>query len=279
MKIEIREMQERTATLFLSDTNPTLVNALRRVLIADVPKLAIEDVEFHLGTIGDESGTKEYKSTTPLFDEMIAHRLGLIPIPTDLELFNFRDECEECDGEGCPNCTVIYSLNKRGPCTVYSGDLIPVGEVELRVVDDLIPIIKLADDQAILIYAIAELGTANEHAKWQPTSGVGYKYYPNVVIDQDKCDQCDDCLEVCPMGILEKGDDGIQVSDMEACKLCKSCVETCKRDAISVEGLDDKLILRYETDGSLTTEAVLKKSLEILQDKFDGFMELVQNIE
>ena len=279
MKIEIMEMQERKAKLLLTETNPTLANALRRVMIADVPKLAIENVEFHLGTIGDESGTKEFKSATPLFDEMIAHRLGLVPIPTDLDVFNLREQCEACGGEGCPSCTVIYSLNKRGPCTVYSGDLHPVGEVELRVVDDLIPLVKLADDQAILIYAIAELGTAQRHAKWQATSGVGYKYYPNIMIDQDLCDKCDDCIEICPMNILERKKNELIVTDVEACKLCKSCTEVCKKDAIKIEALENKLILRYETDGSLTSEAVLKKSLEILQEKFGGFVEMVQGIE
>lgn len=272
-------MQERKARLLLTEANPTIANALRRVMIADVPKLAIEDVEFHLGTIGDEMENKEYKSTTPLFDEIIAHRLGMIPIPTDLELFNYRDECEECGGEGCPNCTVIYSLNKKGPCTVYSGDLMPVGEVNLRVVDDLIPIVKLADDQAILLYAIAELGTAKEHAKWQPTSGVGYKYYPSITIDNDKCDVCGECTDMCPVDILDVSDDGIEVTDIETCKLCRSCEEICARDAIKVEALEDKFILNYETDGSLSTEAVLKKSLEIIHDKFEGFIDLVKDIE
>src|SRR5207247_1655611 len=76
-------------------------NALRRVLVADVPKMAIEDVEFHLGPIRAEDG-KEYESVSPLFDEMIAHRLGLIPIPTDLGLYNRREGCPNCHGEGCP---------------------------------------------------------------------------------------------------------------------------------------------------------------------------------
>ncbi len=280
MNIEIREMQERKAKLILSDANPTLANALRRVLIADIPSLAIETVEFHLGTIGDEAEEKEYQSSTPLFDEIIAHRLGMIPIPTDLDLFNFREECEECGGEGCPNCTVIYSLNKKGPCTVYSGDLIPVGETDLGVVDDLIPIVKLSDDQAILIYAIAELGTAKEHAKWQSTSGVGYKYYPEISIDSDKCDNCKDCIDICPVDILEESEDGeIIVSDIEKCKICKSCVETCAVGAIDVKGREDKLILRYETDGTLDAETILQKGLEILQEKFNSVIEMVEDIE
>ncbi|MFW6304220.1 MAG: DNA-directed RNA polymerase subunit D [Candidatus Saliniplasma sp.] len=278
MKLEDKQLGARKAKLVVSNVNPPLINSLRRALIADVPKLAIEDVEFHLGSIGSEDEDKEYESNTPLFDEIIAHRLGMIPIPTDLELFNFRDECEKCEGEGCPNCTIIYSLSKKGPCTVYSGDLNPVGETELRVVDDLIPIVKLEDDQAILLYATAELGTAKEHAKWQPTSGVGYKYYPKIEFDEDKCDQCGECVEACPVDILEINDDKINVTDIEECTLCKSCVDVCDTGGIDVQGREDKFILRYETDGSLTAEDTLKKSLEVLDEKFDDFINMIDEL-
>lgn len=278
MNIEIKNLEERKAELILYDANPPLANALRRVLIADVPKLAIEDVELHLGSIGDELTDKEYESTTPLFDEIIAHRMGMIPIPTDLDLFDYRDECEECGGEGCPNCTVIYSLNKKGPCTVYSGDLTPVGETELRVVDDLIPLVKLSKDQAILMYATAELGTAKQHAKWQPTSGVGYKYYPQIDIDQEKCDLCLDCIEACPINILTEESGMIKVVDLEKCTLCNSCVDACNPGAIKVEGREDKFILKFETDGSLTAKDTLKKALDILKEKFDHVNEMLETI-
>ncbi|MFO7791949.1 MAG: DNA-directed RNA polymerase subunit D [Candidatus Saliniplasma sp.] len=278
MKIEGKQIEDRKAEIVIGDANPPLVNSLRRTLIADVPKLAIEDVEFHLGSIGSEDEEKEYESNTPLFDEIIAHRLGMIPIPTDLDLFNFRDECPECDGEGCPNCTIIYSLSKKGPCTVYSGDLNPVGETDLRVVDDLIPLVKLEDDQAILLYATAELGTAKEHAKWQPTSGVGYKYYPDINFDEEKCDSCGDCVEACPLDILGMDDGDIEVKDIEACTLCKSCVDICDIGAINVEGLEDKLILRYETDGALTAEEVLNRSLHILDEKFDDLIGMIDEL-
>lgn len=280
MKIDTRELSERKARLIISDSNPTLANALRRVLIADVPKMAIEDVEFHLGTIaGREGDENEYESTTPLFDEIIAHRLGLVPIPTDLSLYNYRDDCDSCKGEGCPNCTVIYSLNKKGPCTVYSGDLVPVGDNDLKVADEFIPIVKLTENQALLIYAIAVLGTANEHAKWQPTSGVGYKYYPDIIIDTEKCDGCGECVSQCPVNILEEKKGKLSVKDVERCKLCNICVELCPRKAIDVKGSENKFILQYETDGSLSAEEVLKQSLKILVDKFQVMIEMVEDIE
>ncbi len=278
MEVEIRELKEREAEILLSDTNPPMANALRRVLIVDVPSLAIEDVEFHLGTIGDEEKDKEYESSAPIFDEIIAHRLGMLPIPTDLELFNFRDECDECEGEGCPNCTIIYSLNKKGPCTVYSGDLIPVGENELRPVDDLIPIVKLDDSQALLLYATAELGTAKEHAKWQPTSGLAYKYYPEIEIDEEMCEGCEKCIEACPVDILKIEDGKLTVTDVEECKLCSACEEACGPEAIKVSGREDKFILTFETDGSLSSREILKKGLEVLQEKFERFIELSEDI-
>src|SRR6266566_9738993 len=93
--------------LLIEETEPSYANALRRVLVSDVPKMAIEDVEFHLGPIRAEDG-KEYESVAPLFDEIISHRLGLVPIPTDLQMFVPRATCPTCHGEGCPLCTIIY---------------------------------------------------------------------------------------------------------------------------------------------------------------------------
>src|SRR5436309_3031827 len=95
MKVKVLAKADESMRLLLEDTEPAYANALRRVLVSDVPKMAIEDVEFHLGPIRADDG-KEYESVGPLFDEMIAHRLGLVPIPTDLALYNRREDCQTC---------------------------------------------------------------------------------------------------------------------------------------------------------------------------------------
>src|SRR5437879_9472150 len=156
--------------LLIEETEPSYANALRRVLVSDVPKMAIEDVEFHLGPIRAEDG-KEYESVSPLFDEMIAHRLGLVPIPTDLGLYNRREDCPTCHGEGCPNCTIIYSVNKRGPGLVTSGDLEPIGDAKLRPADQKIPIVKRGDGQARLEYASAVRATGQPTPTCRRTTG------------------------------------------------------------------------------------------------------------
>ncbi|MCL2785754.1 MAG: DNA-directed RNA polymerase subunit D, partial [Methanomassiliicoccaceae archaeon] len=148
MNIEILEMSERKASFILRGSTPAMANALRRTILTDIPKMAIDKVEFHLGPIMVDG--KEYESITPLFDEIIAHRLGMVPVPTDLKLFVPQSECT-CGGEGCPTCTIMYSLNRIGPCTVLSGDLMPLGDPNLKVKDEFIPLVELADGQAVLI--------------------------------------------------------------------------------------------------------------------------------
>ena len=267
IKLDVQEFTDRYANFILTDTRPVLANALRRTLLSDIPKMAIEDVEFHLGPIRGEDG-KEYESITPLFDEMIAHRLGMIPIPTDLEVFGFRDQCKDCKGEGCPNCTIMYALNKKGPCTVYSGDLEPVGDPKLKVVDEKIPIVKLGDGQAVLIYATAVLGTGKDHAKWQNTHGVGFKFYPTIDVNHKKWDGDETCIEVCPADVfkIEKGK--IVVKDLEACIFCMLCEESCGEGCIKV-GMDkSKILFQFETDGSLTSKEALARALDLLEKRF-----------
>jgi len=277
MEIKIMELMESRIKFLLSNATPDMANALRRTLITDIPKMAIEEVDFHLGPISDDEGN-EYESVTPLFDEIIAHRLGLVPIPSDVSLFNYRDQCV-CGGEGCPSCTIMYSLNKKGPCEVFSGDLEPLGSQEFKVKDELIPIVKLGEGQAILVYASAELGTARRHAKWQVTSGVGYKYYPSVEIEYDLCDSGGSCIEACPKGVFERRDGRVIVADAEACDLCNACVEACESKALTVRGEDDRFIFEFETDSSMSAQEALLKALEILTQRFEDFREAISALE
>lgn len=277
MNIDVLEMTPTKAEFVVSGTSPTFANAMRRIIVADVPTMAINDVEFHLGPIMEEGG-KAYESISPLFDEVIAHRLSLVPIPTDLEQFNLKEKCA-CGGEGCPSCTIMYSLNKKGPCTVYSGDLEPLGNEQYRVKDDLIPIVKLADDQALLVYATAELGTGRQHAKWQATVGAGYRYFANIEIDSGKCDVGCSCVEICPKGVLAKDGRKVVVKHPEKCNLCNSCVEMCETEAITVTGDPTKILFRFETDGSVSAKDILLNGLKILEERFEHVREQISALK
>jgi len=262
MEIEIREMEETKCGFILKNTSPAIANALRRTMLNDIPKMAIDKVEFHLGPIMVDD--KEYESVTPLFDEIVAHRLGMVPVPTDHKLFTFQDKCV-CGGEGCPGCTIMYSLNKIGPCTLLSGDMMPLGDPSLAVKDQFIPIVELTDGQAVLIYATAVMGKASKHVKWQAAFGVGYKYYPIVTINEKKAGDPSvlACIHICPKGVFEVRDGKLWVKNEINCGMCRECV-VLSRGEISVKADDKNFVFKFETDGSLTAKQVLDKALEIL---------------
>lgn len=282
MKVRIDEVTERSARVLIEGVEPAFANAIRRCLIADLPKLAIDDVEFHLGPIRAEDG-KEAESIAPLFDEIVAHRLGLIPLPTDPELFVPRQTCPACGGEGCPNCTVIYSLNKRGPCTVYSGDLEPIGDSKFKPVDPNIPIVKLGEGQALLVYATAQLGYGREHAKWQATQAVGYKYRPVVKVDNRKMDPEKFPVEVCPVRILHHREGKVAVEPEEDCILCMGCVEAAKENgwdgAFDVYGDPARILFHFETDGSMSAKTAVLETLAILETKFSTLADQATALE
>ena len=275
-------MEERSAAFLVDEVEPAFANALRRSLIADLPKLAIEDVEFHLGPIRAEDG-RESESVAPLFDEIIAHRLGLIPLPTDAKLFVPRATCPACGGEGCPNCTVIYSLNKRGPAMVYSSDLEPIGDAKFKPVDANIPIVKLGEGQALLIYATAQLGFGREHAKWQVAHAIGYKYKPTVKVDNKKMDPDKFPVDVCPVNILHHKDGKVTVEPEEKCTLCMACVETAKEmnteGAFEVRGDPTRILFHFETDGSMSAKDALLEALANLETKFSTLADQASALE
>lgn len=273
MDIEIIEMTDRKAKFLIKDSSPAMANALRRTLLRDIPKMAIDKVEFHLGPSMVDG--REFESNTPLFDEIIAHRLGMVPVPTDFELFGPQENCV-CGGEGCPNCTIMYSLNKHGPATLMSGDLMPLGDQTLKVKDEFIPIVELNDGQAVLIYAIANMGTARQHIKWQAAFGVGYRYLPHVSV-KGKCDG--DCLkvaEMCPKHVFSAEGGKLKVVKEQDCVLCMTCVEETEPGVIEVTADDRNFIFSFETDGSMTSEQALNKAIEILSKEYDGLKGMIK---
>lgn len=282
MDIEIIEMADRKAEFVLKNSSPAMANALRRTLLSDIPKMAIDKVEFLTGKIEGDDG-KEYESITPLFEEIIAHRLGMLPVPTDLSLFVPQSECS-CGGEGCPNCTIMYSIKKTGPSTVYSSDLKPLGGPNsdaLEIVDPFIPIVELTADQGIYIYATAVMGTAKKHVKWQVANGVGYKYRPKIAVDAKKAKDEDviKAAEACPKKVFKIEGGKVSVDNSDLCSLCMACVDALgEGKGITVEGDPENFYFKFETDGSLTAQQTLDKAIEILSKEGSDFVDAIANL-
>jgi DNA-directed RNA polymerase subunit D len=141
MKIEIIDDTDKALKFILSDVNVSETNALRRTAINSIPTFAIDKTAF-------------YENTSAMFDEYISHRIGLIPIETPQSGYSDKDE-------------ILFTLEAEGPCTVYSGELKSTDK-EVKVANERIPIIKLAEGQRLRLDGKARMGTALWHAKFQP---------------------------------------------------------------------------------------------------------------
>lgn len=157
--IKILERDNNHIVIEFNDIPRQYVNALRRLSISQVPTFAIDDVVI-------------LENSSVMHDEAIAHRLGLIPLRTDLERFVMPDLCECKSTLGCSKCRVLLVLDAESQDktkVITSAELISEDEV-VKPVNNEIPIVSLAPAQKLKFEAYARLGTGKSHAKWQPTS-------------------------------------------------------------------------------------------------------------
>jgi DNA-directed RNA polymerase subunit D len=134
-------------------------NALRRVCLNGVTVFAIDTVDI-------------IENTSVLPDEGLAHRLGLIPLKTDLSRFNEPSKCDCQSESGCSNCKILLVLDSgeaEETRSVLSSELSSEDET-IKPVSDKIPIIQLAPGQQIKIECYARLGRGTEHAKWNASN-------------------------------------------------------------------------------------------------------------
>ena len=133
-------------------------NALRRVCLNGVPVFAIDTVDI-------------IENTSVLPDEGLAHRLGLIPLKTDLSKYNESDKI----------LLVLDSGESEETRAVLSGELSSEDE-SVKPVSEKIPIVQLAPGQKIKIECYARLGRGTEHAKWNSSN-------ISMLTDTDKDDE------------------------------------------------------------------------------------------
>ncbi|MHA1238542.1 MAG: DNA-directed RNA polymerase subunit D [Candidatus Odinarchaeia archaeon] len=261
MNIKVIEKDGNSIKFIVEGINPSLANSLRRIMIAETPSMAIDDVFIA-------------ENTSPLYDEIIAHRLGLIPLVTDLDTYVLPSECS-CGGVGCAQCQVALTLEKEAKEdieTVYSGDLVPQ-DPKIKPVSDRIPIVKLAKGQRIVLEAYAHLGVGKEHAKWQPVSCCAYSYKPVIEIDSEKCDLCEKCIDVCVKNVFEIKDKKLTVKNLLDCILCKECEKVCEYNAIKVLWDPTTIIFNIESVGGLPVEDIVLFAAEKLENKLKNFIE------
>jgi len=265
MKVQILSKADGEIKFLVEGISPAFANALRRVMMTEVPTMAVEWVDFE-------------KNDSALSDELIANRLGQVPLTFDKRAYNLPSECR-CKGRGCSRCQVKLTLNKKGPCMVYSEDL-KCRSKDVKAVFDKIPIVELFDNQELQFETIAQLGLGREHTKWQGAN-VGYSNVPNVSIDSKKCkgDKCGKCMQSCVKNILKIEGDKLVVTDPLICNMCLQCIDVCPEDAIKVSAEEDRFIFNVETVSGIDAEDIVLDGVDVLENKIKGFTKSLRNVK
>jgi DNA-directed RNA polymerase subunit D len=262
VEIEILEKTDDFMRFIVKRVNVPFANALRRIMLTEVPAMAIDELVI-------------LENSSMLNDEILAHRMGFIPLKTDLDSYNFPEECT-CKSEfGCNLCRLTLTLETEATektITVYSRDL-KSENLDITPVSDKIPIVKLAPEQKIKLEAYARLGKGKDNAKWQPVSMCTYKYLPQVKIDLERCNACAECVKLCPERVLIDTEEGIKTQNVIECTLCMDCVDACPQNPPAIEISWDKeaFVFKIESTGALPVERIMPEAVKILDTKIKDF--------
>lgn len=224
------------------------------------------------------------ENTSVLYDEVIAHRLGLIPLKTDLDAFVLPEECD-CKSElGCSKCRASFTLEVESvdePVMVYSSDL--KAESDVAPVSGTIPIVKLGPLQKLKLELYAKLGRGLEHAKWQPVSACAYKYLPKVTINPDNLANPEEVIRICPTDVYAHDPENkIAVRDELACTLCMDCVEKAtpidskKPFPVKIEEDETAFLFYVESTGALPPKRIVSEASKVLDKKAGNLTDLVR---
>ncbi|KAH0784966.1 RNA polymerase II core subunit [Histomonas meleagridis] len=284
----------------LTNVSTAFANALRRVMISEVPTMSFDDLYFR-------------QNTSPLPDEFIAHRIGLLPIHSDeVDKLRYRDDCD-CI-EGCPRCRVRYVINVKctddTPRLVTTRDLEyspeydddPAYQIELDAARTMKPveppaipggpsvpitIAKLGKGQVLQVLCYATKGIGREHAKWSPCCCSTYRMQPKITLNHaffrtKTPEWLDNFVTTCPNNVFRHAanDDTIEIENELNCTFCRQCQEALENEGdtdseknIFIDQVPDKYIFTVESNGSLPPQTIVIRAWEILGSKLERLLQ------
>ncbi|MFS8034171.1 putative DNA-directed RNA polymerase [Helianthus anomalus] len=295
-KVKIRELKDDYAKFELRETDASMANALRRVMIAEVPTIAIDLVEIEV-------------NSSVLNDEFIAHRLGLIPLTSERAMsMRFSRDCDACDGDGqCEFCSVEFHL--RAKCIndqtldvtskdLYSSDhtVVPVDFSDatsgFENPEDQrgITIVKLRKGQELRLRAIARKGIGKDHAKWSPAATVTFMYEPEIHINEEmmetlSLEEKTSVVESSPTKVfaLNPHTQQVEVVDPEAYtyddEVLKKVEAMGKPGLIEIYAKEDSFIFTVESTGAIKASQLVINAIDVLKQKLDAVRLLEDTVE
>ncbi|CAK4618702.1 hypothetical protein LEN26_020924 [Aphanomyces euteiches] len=280
-KVKIQSLTEEDIVFDLIGIDASIANAFRRILLAEVPTMAIEHVYL-------------WNNSSIIQDEVLAHRLGLIPLQVDPREFQSFPEHEE--GEATDENTLVFKLDvtctadpddpddisKATNSSIYSRHLewVPQGLQEerfgsIRPVSEDILIAKLRPGQTIALEAHCRKGVGKDHAKFSPVATASYRLLPDIQFPAPVTGADAKTLQkTCPMNVFDIEDMAAVAARPRNCTMCRECIRAPGwSDKVKLGRVSDHFIFSVETVGMLPPEDLLPEALKVLMTKCDVAVE------
>lgn len=256
MKIKVSSADETTAQVVFSDTSYGFVNALRRAITSEVPTLAIADVEFR-------------KQGSALYDEVLAHRLGLVPLTTDYGSYEY-EELDDENARSAKSMTTL-TLSAKGPGSAYA-ELMVGRDPQVVAAQPKMPIVKLLEGQELEFEARAVMGKGKEHAKHVP--GI-VTYHENVTFTVKNEKPEKSVREKFPPQIF----DGTRLDTNRITNPALiDAVDGVDPEVIIVNRPEDSFVFEVESFGHLSSKDMLIQGVRELVSMLNSFEREVKSL-
>lgn len=260
---------------------PSIANAFRRIMLSEVPSMAFEKVHI-------------FNNTSIIQDEVLAHRLGLIPLRADPRLFEYKED--DSADEGTDQDTLEYKLkvkcvrrkdakdtskfdNLYENHNVYSGQIkwIPKGkqaalmrEIDVGPVHDKILISKMRPGHEIDLKLVAVKGIGKDHAKFSPVSTAFYRLLPTITMNRKVSGSDAELLQSCfspgVIGIDERGYAYVKEARYDTCSRNIYRYPQLK-DAVTMARVRNHFIFTVESVGAYKPHEIFVEALKLLKKK------------
>ncbi|MFH1275932.1 MAG: DNA-directed RNA polymerase subunit D [Candidatus Woesearchaeota archaeon] len=250
------ERKKNKISILIKGSDEVFANAIRRLIIEEVPTLAIEDIEI-----------KENNSA--LYDEMLGLRLGLTPIKTDLKTYELKENCK-CTGEGCARCELKISLKASKKGYVYAEEAKSTDPKCTFAIPNM-PLVKLIGKQKIDLQMTAILGKGKEHTKWAPGLAI---YKREAVLKLGNIKDTKLIMDNCPDGVFELKGTKLTINTEKAAEshLLEFYADLDKE--ITLE-YSDNIIFSLENWGQLSNKEILSTASDIFVEKITEMEKLI----
>lgn len=284
LDIKISHLAGRSTNFDLVNIDTSIANAFRRIMIAEVPSVAAETVYV-------------FNNTSVIQDEVLAHRIGLIPLNVNPDVLQWVDPAVDEKERFNDSNTIVLSLdvsctkNANAPegatdpkvlyrnSNVYAKDLKfePQGNQAQRLKDTPVApcdpnilLAKLRPGQEISLRVHCILGMGSDHAKFSPVSTASYRLMPVIDIKEPIVGQQAKRFQKCfPSGV-------IGIDENEQAFVADARKDTVSREVLRHEEFEGKVklgrkrshfIFNVESTGAIPPQEIFLQSVRILRNK------------